>query len=156
MSSGSQGMCPPLSFKTNSSSNRSRNCSNIQIAFSSTANSNSRRTTCSSLGHAVGAAGGGSSNSNKITTMLYYSLDPQFAAFVYSLYARHERPSLTALFPDALGCPDHATTTSADLLSYAHAVSLQLLALGEHYACLFTQCKYSSLYILVKIVKINP
>ena len=155
MTSASQGMCPPFSVNTNPTCHSTtiskpsgRSCSNIKIAFSSGSRSNNSGShSICDLGHA-GGIGEGHLCKPKFSTMLYYSLDPQFAAFVFSLYARHERPSTLALFPDSLGCPTHTPAPSADLLSYAHAVGLQLLALGEHYACLFTQRKYKLISFL--------
>ncbi|XP_066982052.1 uncharacterized protein [Macrobrachium rosenbergii] len=80
--------------------------------------------------------------------MLYYSLDPQFSALIFSLYGRHER---FTLIPDALACYAHGAPQTSDILAYAHTFGLQLYALGDHYACLLTQVRAGSVIFLVGV-----
>lgn len=79
------------------------------------------------------------------STMIYYTLDPQFGALLFSLYSRNERVSL---FADPFAsCSFPAAAAGPDVLSHAQSTLLQLLQLGQHYACFLSQgedCRHLS------------
>lgn len=78
-----------------------------------------------------------------MAAMLYYTLDPQFGALLYSVASRYER---LALLPDALACCAYAGPPApTEVLAYAHALGIQLYTLGENYACFLTQGKREAL-----------
>lgn len=70
--------------------------------------------------------------------MIYYSLDPQFATLLFSVYSRNERLGFSIL-PDVFCTAAGSSFPSGSLLSYAHTVGLQLIALGEQYANFLSQ-----------------
>lgn len=69
--------------------------------------------------------------------MIYYSLDPQFATLLFSVYSRNERTGFS-IIPDTFNFST-SIPSSSSVLAYAQTVGLQLIALGEHYANFFSQ-----------------
>lgn len=68
--------------------------------------------------------------------MIYYSADPQFGALLFSLSARNERSSL---FGDPFATCIYPPSGNVDLVAYAHSTIVQLLELGQQYACFLSQ-----------------
>lgn len=80
--------------------------------------------------------------------MLYYSVDPQFGALLFSLHARSERCSV---FGDPFATCSFPPTPGTDLVGYAHSTLVQLLELGQHYACFLSQVRAGSVVLLVGV-----
>nr|XP_027208076.1 uncharacterized protein LOC113801847 [Penaeus vannamei] len=102
-------------------------------------------------GGGASAGGGreGSRSGGGVAAMLYYTLDPQFGALLYSVASRYER---LALLPDALACCAYAGPPApTEVLAYAHALGIQLYTLGENYACFLTQVRAGSVIFLVGV-----
>ncbi|XP_047739860.1 uncharacterized protein LOC108678441 isoform X3 [Hyalella azteca] len=80
--------------------------------------------------------------------MIYYTLDPQFGALLFSLYSRNERCSL---FVDPFASCSFPPATGTDLLTQAQSALLQLLEIGQHYACFLSQVRAGSVVLLVGV-----
>ncbi|XP_069945000.1 uncharacterized protein [Cherax quadricarinatus] len=83
-----------------------------------------------------------------IAAMLYYTLEPQFSALIFSVCSRHERYSL---LPDLLACYPYGHPIASDVLPYAHSLGVQVNTLGDHYACFLTQVRAGSVIFLVGV-----
>ncbi|XP_042862984.1 uncharacterized protein LOC122247622 isoform X3 [Penaeus japonicus] len=102
-------------------------------------------------GGGASAGGGreGRGSRGGVAAMLYYTLDPQFGALLYSVASRYER---LALLPDALACCAYAGPPApTEVLAYAHALGIQLYTFGENYACFLTQVRAGSVIFLVGV-----
>ncbi|XP_042216421.1 uncharacterized protein LOC121862318 isoform X3 [Homarus americanus] len=95
-----------------------------------------------------GGVGGVGVRSPSVAAMLYYSVDPQFSALIFSVCGRHER---FTLFPDAFACYAHGHPGATDVLAYVHTMGVQLATLGDHYACFLTQVRAGSVIFLVGV-----
>ncbi|XP_071512736.1 uncharacterized protein [Panulirus ornatus] len=101
-----------------------------------------------SVGVEVGRRLGVCVGNQQTAVMLYYSLDPQFSALIFSVCARHERYSL---LPDLLTFYPHPHLTPSDLLPYVHTLGVQVATLADHYECLLTQVRAGSVIFLVGV-----
>ena len=121
-----------LQSRTNTTRNAAFHDSRKPIPIAFTVDEGKRSNSCSSC-----------SCSEGLQKMIYYSLDPQFATLLFSVYARSERIGLS-LMPDAF-CFTASGVSSSSLISYAQSVGLQLIALGDYYSNLFAQGSYHKL-----------
>ncbi|CAL4079103.1 unnamed protein product, partial [Meganyctiphanes norvegica] len=98
-----------------------------------------------------GPSGTTTPTTNRVCTMLYYSVDPQFGALLFSVCgSRYER--YAGVFPDLLACPVHGPPQNLDIaLTYAQAIGLQLYTIGEQYSCLLQQVRAGSVIFLVGV-----
>ncbi|XP_047500123.1 uncharacterized protein LOC125046403 isoform X5 [Penaeus chinensis] len=100
-------------------------------------------------GSTAGGGREGGRSRGGVAAMLYYTLDPQFGALLYSVASRYER---FALLPDSLACCAYAGPPApTEVLAYAHALGIQLYTLGENYACFLTQVRAGSVIFLVGV-----
>nr|XP_045610164.1 uncharacterized protein LOC123765545 isoform X4 [Procambarus clarkii] len=99
-------------------------------------------------GRGIKTDSGGGEWSPAVAAMIYYSLDPQFNALIFSVCGRHERYTL---LPDALACYPYGHPVASDVLAYVHTLGVHVATLGDHYACFLTQVRAGSVIFLVGV-----
>ena len=96
---------------------------------------------------------------SKGSAMIYYSVDPQFGALLLSLYARNDRAgSLFSGDPFATSYGSFSSSLGSDLVSYTHSTLLQILEIGQQYACFLSQgeSKHEHIVICIAYILASP